>query len=65
MKRFITFSFLAMALVFTVIGVIREQNKDVTPDLSSGLAVIASQSDMAKYAMINNKIVFFNLGGTK
>lgn len=58
MKRFITFSFLAMALVFTVIGVIREQNKDVTPDLSSGLAVIASQSDMAKYAMINNKIVF-------
>ncbi len=58
MKRFITFSFLAMALIFTVVGVVREQNKDATPDLSGGLMVIASQSEMAKSAMANNKIVF-------
>lgn len=58
MKRFITLSVMAMALVFTVIGVVREQNRDATLDLSSGLAVIATQNDMAKSVMKNNKIVF-------
>ncbi len=58
MKRFITFSLMAMALVFAVIGVVREQNNESTLDLSGGLAVIASQNDMGKAAMVNNKIVF-------
>ena len=58
MKRLITFSVMAMALVFAVVGVVKEQSKDATLDLSSGLSVIASQNDMAKSAMVNNKIVF-------
>lgn len=58
MKRFITFSFIAMALVFSVVGIVREQNSDATLDLSSGLMVIATQNDMAKASMVNNKIVF-------
>ena len=58
MKRFITFSFIAMALVFTVIGVVREQKNDATLDVSSALSVIAKQNDMAKCAVVNNKIVF-------
>ena len=58
MKRFITFSLCVMAIVFTIVGVIREQNKDFTLDLSEGLAVIASQNDMAKCGMLSNKIVF-------
>ena len=58
MKRFITFSFIAMALVFTVIGVVREQKNDATLDVSNALSVIAKQNDMAKFAVVNNKIVF-------
>ena len=58
MKRFITFSFIAMALVFAVIGIIREQNSDATLDVSSALSVIANENDMAKSALVNNKIVF-------
>lgn len=58
MKRFITVTVMTMALVFTVIGIVREQNRDATLDLSSGLAVIATQNDMAKSVMKNNKIVF-------
>ena len=58
MKRFITFSFIAMALVFTVIGVVREQKNDATLDVSNALSVIAKQNDMAKCAVVNNKIVF-------
>ena len=58
MKRLITVSVMAMALIFTVVGIVREQNKDVTLDLSSGLSVIASENDMAKSAMVNNKLVF-------
>lgn len=58
MKRFITFSFIAMALVFAVVGIVREQNRDSTLDLSSGLMVIATQNDMAKSGIVNNKIVF-------
>ena len=58
MKRFITFSVIAMAVVFTVVGVVMEQNKESTLDVSSGLSVIANENEMAKSAMINNKIVF-------
>lgn len=58
MKRFITFSFMAMALVFTVIGIAREQSAEATLDVSSGLGVIATQSDMAKSVMVNNKMIF-------
>lgn len=58
MKRFITFSFIAMALVFAVIGIIREQNSEATLDVSSALSVIANENDMAKSALANNKIVF-------
>lgn len=58
MKRFITFSLIAMALAFSVIGIAREQSSDATLDVSSGLKVIAMNNDMAKSAMVNNKIVF-------
>lgn len=58
MKRFITFSLIAMAFLFTVIGIIRAQNSSATLDVSSGLNVIASKNDMAKCATVNNKIVF-------
>lgn len=58
MKRFITFSLIAMALVFAVVGIAREQNTDATLDVSSGLYVIANDSEMAKCGMVNNKIVF-------
>ena len=57
MKRFITFSFIAMALVFTVIGVVREQKNDATLDVSNALSVIAKQNDMAKCAVVNNNVV--------
>ena len=36
MKRFITFSVIVMALIFTVVGVVREQSKDATLDVSFG-----------------------------
>ena len=58
MKRFITLSFVLMALVFTIIGVVREQKSDATLDISNALSVIANENDMAKYAMVNNKITF-------
>lgn len=47
-----------MALVFTVIGVVREQKREATFDISSALSVIANENDMAKYTIVNNKIVF-------
>lgn len=58
MKRFITFSLIAMAIMFTVIGVVRYRNSDETMDVSNGLYVIAKENDMAKCGMVNNKIVF-------
>ncbi len=58
MKRFITFSVMAMALLFAVVGVVREQNTDATLDVSNGLYVLASQSEMGKSALVNNKMVF-------
>ena len=58
MKRFITFSFIAMALIFAVIGVVREQRNEATLDVSNALCVIANENDMAKCAMVNNKIIF-------
>ena len=58
MKKFITFSLIAMAIVFSVIGMVMEQNRDSTLDVSSGLKVIAADNDMAKSAMVNNRIVF-------
>lgn len=58
MKRIITFSVILMALIFTVIGVIKEENSDATFDVSSGLCVIAAQYDMAKSTQVDNKIVF-------
>lgn len=58
MKRFITFSLIAMALVFAVVGIIREQNNDATLEVSGALKVIANESNMAKSAMVNNRIVF-------
>ena len=58
MKRFITFSLIVMALAFSVIGIVREQSSDATLDVSSGLKIIAMNNDMAKSAMVNNKIVF-------
>ena len=58
MKRIITFSVIAMALVFAVVGVVREQKSVATLDLSDGMNVIANSQQMAKSAMVNNKIVF-------
>lgn len=58
MKRIITFSVILMALVLTVVGVVKEQNSDATLDVSSGLNVIAAQYDMAKSTLVNNKIIF-------
>ena len=58
MKRFITFSVIVMALIFTVVGVVREQSKDATLDVSSGLSVIAGKCEMAKYALKGQKIIF-------
>lgn len=58
MKRIITFSVIIMAIVLTVVGVVREQTRDATLDVSSGLSVIASRNEMAKSAMVNNNIVF-------
>ncbi len=58
MKRIITFSVMAMAMVFAVVGIVREQGRESTLDVSHGLLVIATQSEMAKSAMANNKIVF-------
>ena len=58
MKRIITFSVILMALVFTVVGVSREQTKGATYEVSDGLCVIASQTDMAKSALVNEKMVF-------
>ncbi len=58
MKRIITFSVMAMALIFAVVGIIKEQKSVATLDLSNGMNVIANNQQMAKSAMVNNKIVF-------
>ena len=58
MKRIITFSVMVMALVITIVGVVKKQNSNPTLDLSDGMAVIANNHQMAKSAMVNNKIVF-------
>lgn len=58
MKRIITCSVIIMAIVLTVVGVVKEQNSNATLDLSEGLSVIASQNEMAKSAMIDERIVF-------
>ncbi len=58
MKRFITFSLIAMAAVLCIIGVVKDQSTVSTLDISNGLCVIANETDMAKSAMVNNKIVF-------
>lgn len=47
-----------MAVAFTVVGFVREQQSDAVPDLSSGLYVIANQNNMAKSALVGQKIVF-------
>ena len=58
MKRIITLSVVVMALIFTVVGVVKKQSSNPTLDLSDGMAVIANNYQMAKSAMVNNKIVF-------
>ena len=58
MKRIITLSVVVMALIFTVVGVVKKQNSNPTLDLSDGMAVIANNQQMAKSVMVNNKIVF-------
>ena len=58
MKRIITFSVMAMALIFAVIGIVKEQKSIATLDLSNGMSIIANSQQMAKSAMLNNKIVF-------
>ena len=58
MRTLITFCMIIMATVFVVVGVVKDTNSDATLDLSSGLNVIASQGDMVKSAMSDNKIVF-------
>ena len=58
MKRLIMLLGVTMAVIFTVVGVVKEQQADATGDLSSGLYVLASKSDMAKSASVGKKIVF-------
>ncbi len=58
MKRIIMFLGVVLAVVFTVIGVVKEQSIEVTGDISSGLHVLAHQSDMAKSAMVGEKMIF-------
>ena len=58
MKRFITLSVIVMALCFAVVGIVREQSRDATLDVSSGLSVLAGKTEMAKYALKGQKIVF-------
>lgn len=58
MKRFITFSVIVIALCLTVVGVVRESRTDATSDLSGGLCVIATRSNMAKYALRGESIAF-------
>ena len=58
MKRIITFLSIILAVVFTVVGVVKEQNKNATGDVSGGLYVIAEQSEMAKSTSNGSKIVF-------
>lgn len=58
MKRFITFSVMIMALVLGAVGIIKDQNNDVSLDISDALSVIAHQNDMAKSALVNEKIIF-------
>lgn len=58
MKRIITFSVIVMALAFTVVGVAKDRSSEATLDVSGGMSIIANGQQMAKSAMINNKIVF-------
>ena len=58
MKRIIMLLVLVLAVTFTAIGVVKEQTRESTGDVSQGLNVIANQSDMAKSVMSSEKIVF-------
>ena len=58
MKRFITFSVVVIAIVLGIIGAIRDQRSTVDGDVSGGLYVIASTSDMAKCAPVGKRMVF-------
>lgn len=58
MKRFITFSVIVMAICLTVAGVIREGSDEYPPHLSEGLGVLAARTNMAKYALVDNAIIF-------
>lgn len=58
MKRIITFFGVILAVVFTVVGVVKEQTREATGEVSDGLLIIANQNDMAKSAMVGNKIIF-------
>lgn len=58
MKRIITFLCVVLAVIFAVVGVVKEQTREATGDVSSGLFVLASQSDMAKSDMAGKKIIF-------
>lgn len=58
MKRLIMLLGISMAVIFTVVGVVQEQRRDATGDISGGLYVLANRSDMAKSAMVGKKITF-------
>ena len=58
MKRLIMFLGVTLAVVFTVVGVVKSQNKITTGDVSNGLYVLANQSEMAMSVVSRDKIVF-------
>lgn len=58
MKRVIMLFSVVLAMVFVVVGVIREQNMNATSDVSNGLCVIANQTEMAKSVLNDKKILF-------
>lgn len=58
MKRLITLSVIVMALCLTVVGIVKDGSRELSPHLSDGLSVLAAQSNMAKYALVGNNITF-------
>lgn len=58
MKRILTFSFIVMAVILLTVGVAKENNMDATLDVSNGLKVIANRAQMAKSAIVDDKMVF-------
>ena len=58
MKRIIMLLGVVMALAFTVVGIVKEQNINATYDVSGGLSVLSATSGMAVSTYGADKIIF-------